>query len=1542
MQNPRAKGLSRFISAALVLAMVLAALPPFELPVFAAGQTHTFDSGAVYIDSSFNGDVVIIKDGVFSVTVNGAQNVELVFGERTATGTKGVTIDRRPDADINNAKVDDKVIRANKIGNNENATLYTISQQLASVYGNNATGKAQTCPLLITGNSTVTATFHGKCRFYAGTNASTVGTDGKYNPQHRYNNNYGNGFAGIQVDSGSTFTIVGAEDLKVFGSHQFGIPGDDGMATINGYTVKYSEVLRANASIGDHTNPGIGQYVGPDTATHHNYSGGAGIGGGATLITTSSGTSSFTNGTPGNIIINGGNIEVYGGHQAAGIGGAVNSPATSGMIQINGGNIVVHGGRWSAGIGDGDSVANNISSQFSNVSSLIEINGGNVEVYGGVASSGIGTTDEISDSKGVNATFVRDMHINLNGGVIRAYSGFPDNFNGNSYPTEAPAAIGAGGKSLTPANSVYVSADADLRSAGFGNYALTEDGKNANTVPTIAVDSDGYLLLLRTSENNSSGSDQFHSTENRTLTLYSPIKVEFLDETWTVYIDQQHNKRYLVNDEGIVYEENASGTDSAYGSNWKIVESGALPSTLTLYINAETVDGAASKFYDADFPASTVLETVEMAYYFRSIALTLPHPEEHGGIYALGIPINGIDASDIKDENGNVIRNPQFDQISLTVEATQQGTQSGWIDFPSGHNMQKDSTAAPFTDLDVDGNATIDGLIGNRFNPNTYAYTVYAEPGTTEVDIYFAFEQQKNTNGNNISHKIDFNGTILRNGTTGETTFNRTVKLEEKETVIRIKKTDANNSLGTISYKITIIVKDDYTLALSNPTKVYDGQPAEVTAVAVGIAQGGTGEKREIKEATQEKPENEIVYPTVDPNKTPQVYNSSVYISRYRSWFLASWTYGAANLSYTLEFAHSSDYVYYFLKLSAPTSANSTSITLEDKAYAAGWKVSITNPGNPERLTSSDDTPFTWQGTTYTWVGNNTSSNYASIKLAEYNDVELTLRVSSSGAELFRDNTSVGALLTIATPSNSPTSENTKTTAYNDAEAAAKAGERDPNVKFPYIVSTTSQYTQNITVGTFTWRQDTETTTPGSVTTPYNLGSTKSYTEKGYYYIEYTPPSGGVTVTPVDIPEGDLEKVQYVYYQTKDPYGQPLKDNNGNAIEKRKLDDGEIPVDAGTYYVEATLVTQTYNAAGRTDFKISQRPVEVLRITNWLAYVTTMPTIGMVGTAGNEDLFKIGETVAKLISDIGEAELSNIVAGDEDYVKFVLPKDIGKAYYYDVGSTIAVDYQPDKIVLAQGVLQGNEAHNYYLEYASDEDENNGIIRVYGQLAYYTNSNDGSMFRLDEIGNSWDKYFPVDGDIRVGADGNPADYHSPVYYAHAEYIRARTVNKGENEARYCIDIEYGAMSFGFFRSVWDVNGLNYIELQTSTWSGMDGSNNKLTITNYSNRAITYTLSLERENGVNGAQLGFEIRTTNDQTGKVLVDLTDYNDKSATATGDGIVTVGAASPGNPAEGQNGTAGTNSCYLIMSGIPQIPEGVVTTTGTIGILFKAADDTP
>ena len=388
----------------------------------------------------------------------------------------------------------------------------------------------------------------------------------------------------------------------------------------------------------------------------------------------------------------------------------------------------------------------------------------------------------------------------------------------------------------------------------------------------------------------------------------------------------------------------------------------------------------------------------------------------------------------------------------------------------------------------------------------------------------------------------------------------------------------------------------------------------------------------------------------------------------------------------------------------------------------------------------------------------------------------------------------------------------------------------------------------------------------------------------------------------VELSEEDLNKVIYRYYAA----------GNLDTPIITTLTGGDGPVDAGNYFVEATLTTQTYNAKSeKVPFTISQRPLKVLRIENWLLYVSAAPS---------EDTLPI--------TNPGYIELDDIVPADNDgeKVKFV-PESV---YYDDPDSTsLAVDYKADKIVLANGVLQGGEAHNYRLDYADPKH-----IRVYGQIAYRI---EGAIFRMDNTPDAkWRKYYPVDGDIAVGAAGNPADYHSPaydgVYLAHAEYIRARTVNAGEDEARYCIDIEYGAMSFGFYRSYWDVNDLEYKELKDSQWVGMDGSNNKLTVINRSNRAISYTLSLERASGVSGAKIGFEIKTENVQTGgTVLVGLTD--DNASEATGSAKRVDAATAGANP--GDSGTSATDSCYLIMSKVPQFAEGVVTTTGTISIAF-------
>jgi len=82
------------------------------------------------------------------------------------------------------------------------------------------------------------------------------------------------------------------------------------------------------------------------------------------------------------IVINGGNLTVAGGANAAGIG--ANDGGRIGDITINGGNLTVTGGTNAAGIGCGRPSNSNISIGY------ITINGGNVTVTGGTNAAGIG------------------------------------------------------------------------------------------------------------------------------------------------------------------------------------------------------------------------------------------------------------------------------------------------------------------------------------------------------------------------------------------------------------------------------------------------------------------------------------------------------------------------------------------------------------------------------------------------------------------------------------------------------------------------------------------------------------------------------------------------------------------------------------------------------------------------------------------------------------------------------------------------------------------------------------------------------------------------------------------------------------------------------------------------------------------------------------------------------------------------------------------------------------------------------------------------
>lgn len=1445
----------RAIAYALVIAMVLALVPEFALPIFGASVINAdavFDSGAVLIDSSYNGKTVQIKNGVFSVTVYGNVEVNLIFGDLQDDGTAtGVTIDRTYAHD---SKLTDA--QRNIPG------LHKVSQTLLNSNSNQSLN-ASTCPLLITGSDsagwpTVHAGFLGSCRFYAGTNGGTVTSGNSYNPAKD-----GNGFAGIQVDRGATLTVEFATDLRVFGAHQYAIPDEKGNITAgnNNKEFFYSDVLRANANINSagYDDPYDTPYGAPDGAESEKFSGGAGIGGGATLTRTSSSSTSYTLGTPGTIIINNGTIETFGGHQSAGIGGAVNSTAAADgkMIQINGGTITAHGGRWAAGIGDGDSVYSARSTVYS-ANNLIEINGGTVTSYGGVGSPGIGSADELAD--------ISNMQININGGTVYAFSGFPDKFDGNySTSKPPPAAIGAGSSTTMDDNSIYISSASVLRCAGFGNYSLTENGTANGDVPTINVDSDGYLLLLRT--------DEYHSVKDREFKLYLPQIVTMevdsdgngeLDLTTEAYIytdqTQRNSPRYYV-----VHSDNEAD-GKVFDENGRIIVDP--PETLTLLVDENSEE---LKEYEIDF-----------SYYFRSIALTLPHPEDLGGIYALNIPKDGISGANV----------PQYsDAITLTIDAREQGTQSGAVEFPSRNNLNSDATSAPLTDLDVDGNATTDGLIGEAFRPRVFAYTVYVEPNATEADIYLAFDTVSNTTYQLYRDSSTSPFDTVKDSTGNYSCTLENVQLTGDRTVVQIKKQDTQGTvkLSTISYKITIIKKGDYGLELSDPSKVYDGQPVHVTATG---AYSGTMYSIKENPATENGAGTTLYGDDVNsvngksvvpiPQYTAQMrvqdwYSSSLARILAQGWVVPSNTPGI---------------VYYYLHVKVENEGGYVD-GISANGYLMGWQVDYTgNTASVTRLNSRIDPSGVTDSlaTNNNWIstgGVNIASYSYSSFMGESQTGYISLSTSDTGTVTLSNSGNVTRTLFSFQTATRTRSSSTGDKDKVEASVIAQAKNGNVGYKETYTITNESEWTHTVTTNAFYY------VSYGYGNGGYtnnNSNRTVTVVNRSELTGSFEVLSSGGNYEAVTLPPEDLEQAVITYQRTHNAYGEMVAEGFTSTA----------PTDAGTYVAKAVLKTTTYNAEGYRTFQITQRPVTVVQIQNWLLYTKEQPT---------------GDIP---ITDPGKYTLSNVVSGD--ILDLDADAEHGKVYY----NSPTVSYGSDKISIIGAWLIGEDKDNYKLVYYN---EANFEIRVFGQISYDMSE---AIFRKEDDAEDgtekdWRKHYPTDDSEPM--NDQKADYHSPAetdpahgqYLSHAEYVKARTLNKGVDEARYCVDLEYGPMQFYFYRGVWNVNDLKYEDLPDSLWTGNDGTNNKLSVINYSNELISYQMTVE----LNFLGTGIAATLSQGADGSIPVASGTWTDVAAATAGD--------------KDSQGTASVSDRYLTLSRVPQMgnTDGFVS-VGTITVLLS------
>lgn len=789
MKTKFGKWIAGAVAFCMVLATVLAVPFGFLLPASAA-DTDTYttvSSGAVLITSEDSGKNFLIQNGVFSVTVVGATNVTLLF--------EGVTMNRRYADDTESGK--------------QIEGLWAVSQKLG---WNN---KAQVCPLLITGNSEVKVAFRGANYFYAGVNGCTVNSSNSYTKSQS-----GGGFAGIQVDSGSTLTIEQSNgSVAAYGGHW-----------VNASNSSNNPSDSTNFPKG---NEGNG-YGSPAGTTTNSLAGGAGIGGGVSGTTTTCNNTAYTQGTPGTIIINGGEIHAFGGHEAAGIGGGVNGAATSTSITITGGTIEAHGGRWAAGIGDGDSLPDRPTNQFSK-SYSVNISGGTVTAVGGVGCAGVGCTDDVKNS---------GMTIRLSGGNITSHSGYPDGFdpstgtyrNGkalsDSDPT--PAGIGAGNKSKMAEHSIIIREGTQITAASFGHYSITENGLNQSQVPNISLEQcrmyNGRFPNLT-------------SSEDRTFRLLEAQREDILVNgkvgNYIKFITQPSD-----GSEGTVY----------YYDSDEFMLLNADKTVYPLSDDLETREKELLKLFEDHhmtlYADETSKETgrVVARKHFKSIAMTLPDPALHGGIYALEIPTSQL----VSVPDG--VTFPKSEKVHIAISAVTPGNIWGEIDYPFSYNMKLDAVSSPFENLDVypsaDWQGRDDGYIGNKYSESLFAYKVYIESDAIETYVYAMFVME-----DGVTYTVKLDNVLQTIETETKTVDGVTVKIGRimmkvsmaglTRKVLQLEKQDTNNTVAahSIIYKITINRKATYTLSLKDLSKTYDGNPVVPSVEAVLNGSGATAEK---------------------------------------------------------------------------------------------------------------------------------------------------------------------------------------------------------------------------------------------------------------------------------------------------------------------------------------------------------------------------------------------------------------------------------------------------------------------------------------------------------------------------------------------------------------------------------------------------------------------------------------------------------------------------------------------------------------------------
>ena len=769
---------------------------------------YTFNSGPVVITKETvkaHGREFIIENGengVFSVTVTDGVDVTIIFNN--------VKIDRRYDkprslpSEATSDQLLDAAEKLNGLSGDSQWGLYSSDGQKQYYI--------PTCPLLITGGASVTARFAGSCSFYAGFNGWYISENGDTMQNDKVKNMWrdpGGGYAGIQVDSGSSLTIASADDLRAVGAYQFKTDMND--------STEVQDIINQN-TVYNPKNP----WERPAGCEEGVTGGGAGIGGGVSYNNQSydnrkNGESGYRDGTPGRITINGGNITAVGGHQAAGIGGGVNSASTSSEIVINGGEITAIGGRFATGLGDGDSFNGGTSRAYLESHAVI-VNGGRLHAYGGTSAAGLGTTDHVSSSQGFDGDY-HGLEITVNGGTVYATSGEATADN------SATAAVGSGEGTNMQDNSITINSQARVIGASFSQYAISNYGTNASNTPMIHIDPLGYMYLVRFDS----------AAQDRVFKLYpvrkdvngnrmyvnepssdvSSINAENYENYRFYAYDPVESKYYWVDGLGYTVDENGERSDER-----------RYPAT---------IEEDLSVFYDFSAPIGTL--TVPGKY--KAIAMSLFDPSLFGGAYVLEVPKgdtseSSIFVSIVKDSPGVTSGRVEYTG-DYHVSAGENGKNE---ETP---NISIDKTANGFKDISLYVQGTDTDYI-TEFSPSTYGYTVYLPYGTTKFTIHSEYALS------DAVSRVTIDGTGLK--------IRELIYEEDKEGAgvmennvdlsidgydggdFWIRKEDTDGTY--IVYRIVVNVKKMYTLELAGSDKVYDGVATQ--GRAEGISEGPDGQ----------------------------------------------------------------------------------------------------------------------------------------------------------------------------------------------------------------------------------------------------------------------------------------------------------------------------------------------------------------------------------------------------------------------------------------------------------------------------------------------------------------------------------------------------------------------------------------------------------------------------------------------------------------------------------------------------------------------------